>query len=259
MPDDHGHHQAPSEGSDHHHHDTTGIHGMLLFGEDVVYLSHLPMFSTPHNFQVILEVELDERARRVYLSDRAADSETIHTFQPEKFPIAELSPAEGGPARTEIRGNVFHGHFERGGKEIVADAVATVRSVVEFEELDVEAKHDNDRALAYLCFGRPGDLYLAHDVQARPDFDQILIARLVSGTATDMAGRPHPDADVDELSFENPQRAEVAGRQDTETDRLTPGKTVGADFRAGSVEGLDGFGVKIAVERELYLEVAELA
>jgi hypothetical protein len=33
---------------------TFGTHGMLLFGEETLYLSHLPMFMSPHNFQVIL-------------------------------------------------------------------------------------------------------------------------------------------------------------------------------------------------------------
>jgi hypothetical protein len=32
-----------------------GVHGML-FGEEALYLSHLPMFEGPHNFQLILEV-----------------------------------------------------------------------------------------------------------------------------------------------------------------------------------------------------------
>jgi hypothetical protein len=45
-----GHGDHPGPGGD----DTTGVHGMLLFGEDVVYLSHLPMFMSPHNFQVLL-------------------------------------------------------------------------------------------------------------------------------------------------------------------------------------------------------------
>ena len=58
MSHDHAHH---GEGD---HGDTTGIHGMLLFGEDILYLSHLPMFASPHNFQVLLEVRFDEVCER---------------------------------------------------------------------------------------------------------------------------------------------------------------------------------------------------
>ena len=33
-----------------------GHHGMLIVGEETIYVSHLPMWMAPHNFQVILEV-----------------------------------------------------------------------------------------------------------------------------------------------------------------------------------------------------------
>ena len=33
-----------------------GLHGMLIVGEETIYVSHLPMWMRPHNFQVILEV-----------------------------------------------------------------------------------------------------------------------------------------------------------------------------------------------------------
>jgi hypothetical protein len=33
-----------------------GLHGMLIIGEETLYVSHLPMWMRPHNFQVILEV-----------------------------------------------------------------------------------------------------------------------------------------------------------------------------------------------------------
>ncbi len=35
-------------------------HGMLLFGEQAAYLSHLPMFGSPHNYQAIFEVTLSK-------------------------------------------------------------------------------------------------------------------------------------------------------------------------------------------------------
>jgi hypothetical protein len=39
-----GHHTHGGHGDD----DTMGVHGMLLFGDQELYLSHLPMFSSPH-------------------------------------------------------------------------------------------------------------------------------------------------------------------------------------------------------------------
>jgi hypothetical protein len=45
---------------EHEHHDgggdAKGFHGMVLWGLDSIYLSHLPMFKAPpHAYQVIIE------------------------------------------------------------------------------------------------------------------------------------------------------------------------------------------------------------
>jgi len=130
--------------------------------------------------------------------------------------------------------------------------------VVEFSELDVTAEHDGGRSLTYFCFG-PGDLYLAHAIQARPHFDQIFTARLVPGTVEDMAGRPHPEADVDQLDIGHAQRAEIDDRRDAQDRRLGPGDRVGATLPAAGVLGFHGFRVEIEVARELYFEADELA
>ena len=76
-----------------------------------------------------------------------------------------------------LKGVIFQGHFERGGRAI-ARAVAEVRSVVHFEELDLTVNHAENQELTYLCFGRTGQLHLAHRITASPDFDQVLTARL---------------------------------------------------------------------------------
>ncbi len=165
---------------------------MLLFGDQAVYLSHLPMFAPPHNFQVILEVTLDEAGREAIASARDQEREDYHTFVPEPFPITELDPGQGSP-RASIEGAIHRGHFERGGPLLAEDVVATVREVVHFRELAPEAERDTERDLTYLCFGRPGSLYLAHEVSAQPDFDQVLRAHLIPGTGSDQAGRPLPD------------------------------------------------------------------
>src|SRR5687768_12765652 len=95
---------------------TMGLHGMLLFGAGPIYLSHLPMFGLPHNFQVILEVTFDEATTELV----SADADDIFTFAPVEFPIAELDPDGEPPVRTTIEGTVFLGHFERGGEPVAS-------------------------------------------------------------------------------------------------------------------------------------------
>lgn len=237
---------------------TTGLHGMLLFGGDPFYLSHLPMFMRPHNYQVILQVGFDDKVLETLRADRDAGGDGMHTFRPDDFPMSELDPNVEGPRKTSIPGAVYRGHFERGGTPIAEGVAAEVRELVYFAELDMEAEHSADMELGYLCFGRAGgQLHLAHQVTANPDFDQVLTARLVSGTVTDPAGRPVPD-DVTQ-DFVHAQPVEFRGRRDTPEDLLTEGETASGFFRATfGPGGSHGFGVDVQVERELYLELGEL-
>ncbi len=252
MSHEHGHTGGHGEGS------TTGVHGMLLFGEEVLYLSHLPMFASPHNFQVLLEVGLDDVAREAFLADRRVAGDGIHTFVPEPFPIDELVPRAGGQARTSIEGTIFRGHFERGGEPIAESVIAEVRQLVHFSELEVGAKRTEDRQLTYLCFGRPGQLHLAHEVTARPDFDHVLTARLVPDTVTNQAGQSLPD-DVATIGFDLAQRVLFGERSDTSEKRLAPDEIAhGLFFQTSSLTGAHGFAVQMKTERDLYLEVDEL-
>jgi hypothetical protein len=230
---------------------------MLLFGEQTIYLSHLPMFMHPHNFQVILEAGFDEAVLEVLRTDREASGNGLQTFNPEEFPIVELDPSGNGPVRTSIEGTVFHGHFERGGTPLAEGVTVEVRNVVYFAELDMQARHSADRELTYLCFGRAGQLYLAHDITASPDFDQVLSARFVPGTVTDPSGRP-VDSDVTR-DFDHAQPVEFRGRADSPEDGLTPGETVdGFFFATVGPGGSHGFGVQVEIGKELYRELREL-
>ncbi len=250
MPEQHAH------GNGHDEHGTMGVHGMLLFGEDALYLSHLPMFAHAHNFQVILNVGFDEAADHVLRADRETHGDGLYTFKPEEFHITELDPSDNGPRRSSYEGDIYRGHFERRGQAI-AHAVATIRNVVYFEELSRTASHAADQELTYLCFGRAGHLHLAHRITASPDFDQVLTARLVPGTVTDQAGRPVGE-DVTR-DFDRAEPVAFRDRRDTAQARLAPQETIeGTFFQTIAPKGFHGFRVQLEIDRELYLELGEL-
>ena len=71
----------------HHSHgkDRPAVHGMLVIGEQTVYVSHLPMFMSPHDYQVILEVNLSNGGSAVhaaYVKDRKTNAASLCTLEP---------------------------------------------------------------------------------------------------------------------------------------------------------------------------------
>ncbi|WP_433207983.1 hypothetical protein ACQP1G_23005 [Nocardia sp. CA-107356] len=235
---------------------TVGTHGMVVFGTGTdCYLSHRPMFFAPYDFQVLLDVELDERGRRALGADRRAGFGGCHAFDPADLSLAELDPGAQCP-RTTFRGNLIRGYLDRRGTVIARDVGVTVRHVVSFAELDPHPLHTGE-LLTHLCFGRAGKMYLAHRIARRPSFDQIVAARLIPDSVTDLLGFPLPD-DVTEFEFERAQPI-ILGQREFTGQRLRIGEVAVAAFHAtASASGERGFLVEIAVERQIYLEVADL-
>src|SRR5438067_1861348 len=98
--------------------DQADFHGMLLFGDGTAYLSHLPMFMSPHNYQAIFEVKLTKPGSdpfAEYAKDRAKTHTRMYSFTPSEpnFVLTELiSTTAAQPSRNTILGTIVRGHFE---------------------------------------------------------------------------------------------------------------------------------------------------
>lgn len=196
--------------------DTRGRHGMLLFGTDPLYLSHLPMHACAHDVQVLLEVKLGEAVNRALRADRMLTTGAL------------CAPVVGG-----VR--------------------IDVRRVMRFRELRAGAKAQPGQELRYLCFGQAEQLYFVHEPRARPRFDQVLAVRLVPGTVRTATGAAL-DEDVRAFRFPEVQQVGV-GRDDLPQHRLVAGEIVTAWFDlTPSLTGVRGFTVRVEIQRELYLE-----
>ena len=213
-----------------------GVHGMLFFGEGTLYLSHLPMFMSMHDRQVLREVTLTapgQDAQAVYLADRRATGERVYTLVPERFSLQRLD-AEGDDALRTFQGTLHRGHFEKPGNEaILEDLRVDVTNVIHFRRFDPQATVLSE--LQYLLFGHPGELYLAHWITRPPDFDQVLPAKSI-----------RPDFSEEELR--HGVVLTCPGRKNRITDRLRDGEKASANGN-----------VTLEPGRELYLEEGELA
>jgi hypothetical protein len=149
--------------------DRPAIHGMLMVGSNKIYLCHLPMFHSPHDYQLIMEADLGQEGNRIYLEDRKSHPlEKIYTLQPqERFVL----PAMIQNPRT-FSGKIYRGHFERGGTPIAESVGVKIMQVIYFKNFDKDPH--KAEALDYILFGSSREQFIAHLITAKPDFDQVL-------------------------------------------------------------------------------------
>lgn len=155
-----------AEANSTHHSDRPSVHGMLMVGTERIYLSHLPMFHSPHDYQAIFEVQIDNRAHAEYLESLSHSTEKVYTLVPEVFVLPEMvrNPRS-------FSADIFKGHFERGGSIVVENVRFEITKVLYFRKFkpgDVHPPH-----AIYLLFGNQEEQFLAHLITAAPDFDQI--------------------------------------------------------------------------------------
>ncbi|MGV9868774.1 hypothetical protein [Rhodococcus koreensis] len=161
--------------------DPPAFHGMILWGANSVYLSHLAMIRHPiHAYQIIVEAGLtrDGLVSDVYLDDRKKNPEQeLYSFVPEDFVLPDILPdGAAPPQRTSFTGALFRGHFEKGGEQIAPDLVADIKRVVHGRKLEVDPP--TPKTLEYIVFGTSDEVYLAHLITRPPDFDQVIQVKL---------------------------------------------------------------------------------
>ncbi|MBK22755.1 MAG: hypothetical protein CME70_02015 [Halobacteriovorax sp.] len=151
-----------------HHQDPPSVHGMVLFGEEETYLSHLPMFHNPHNYQSILKVELNQKLKKAYLESKKG--EELFTIVPESFVLPEMISNPKPFMATLVKG-----HFERGGTPI-GKGVIKIKQVLFHKKL----KKEGQKPFNYqgILIGTKAEAYYLHSIVSVPDFDQISKVKL---------------------------------------------------------------------------------
>jgi hypothetical protein len=161
------------------HDSTFGSHGMVLFGERGQFLSHLPLYRAPHDWQMLLRVYLEADSATsvadpvaVLQADRSATGEVLYTIEPEEFAHSRLATDNA----FTFRATVFRGHFERGGAPIMRGVIVLVERVLHRRRLHRAAP--DSKPGRFLLLRDEGEAYLVHHIGGAPDFDQILSVRL---------------------------------------------------------------------------------
>jgi hypothetical protein len=210
------------------------VHGMLIVGEESVFLSHLPLFSAPHDFQLLLSLEFDNAAdKATYVADRQANpDEDIYTIEPSAFRLNNLADALRNEEPFPITVDVIRGHFERPPfTRILSNVPASITKTYHFRQLDADEAHPAESH--YFIFGEAGENFLAHVIRGRPDFDHVLSVTAPDGLVNDDVAR--------ELS--------IPALDDAFS--LSEGQTIDAVF--------NGQTFSLTVGREFYFEENELS
>lgn len=156
--------------------DKPSVHGMLFFGgvkSPGIYISHLPIFHTPHDYQVLAEIEIPDDVRSVYRKSlKANPRQTVYTLVPEVFVLPEML-ASPRPFKAEL----YAGHFERGGKTISEKFTVNFKRIIYQKKFEPQKKRSE--SASYLVFGDAAAQYAAHCITAKPDFDHILTLKNV--------------------------------------------------------------------------------
>jgi hypothetical protein len=154
--------------------DKPSTHGMLLFGKEKIYASHLPMFHTPHDYQIILELEFDKNAKKLFVADQEKNPEyATYTIEPEKFVLPNMvhNPKP-------FKANIYRGHFERGGKKIASDINVIIKQVIFYKKFTPNEARSS--TTDFILFGNEKELFMVHHITNKPDFEQILQVQTVS-------------------------------------------------------------------------------
>ena len=150
--------------------DVPAVHGMLLFGGKTLYASHLPMFHSPHDYQVIVEVSLNDlpNSKALLLYKHSIKGGNIlFTLVPDPMDLTKIIDG----SMTSFHASLFQGHFEKGGKNL-GQIQVFISKVIYSKKLNApEAPPANDE---YLVFGNLNGHFAAHLIYEKPSFDSIL-------------------------------------------------------------------------------------
>jgi len=217
------------------------VHGMVIFGDTVMYASHIPMFMVPHDWQAVLEVDVKLDQNKVF-GPKSGNKQSqgiktiqdlmpidpeqkLYTLKPKPFVLPDL--LDGTISR--FKADLFEGNFEDGGTLIAGEIIVTVKAIVQKEHLD--PKSSSSDTLSYYTLQKGNTKFLAHIIGAPDSFDQLVAYRVLNS------------------AVELPAKV-LIGTAATASDKLVPGQMfrLTADGRLLATEHVEQASIEIINE-----------
>lgn len=154
-------------------HTAYGTHGMALFSiQGKWYASHMPLANSMHAHQIIIQVAIDG------IDPTTLESHTLISFAPNKFDLHALQRGEV----TVVKGRLYVGHFERGGKALPNDITLTFVNIL--LNKPIAAKNNGNYWRVRIT---PTYELLVHQISSARSYDQLLLVEVPIGEQGDVA------------------------------------------------------------------------
>lgn len=167
--------------------DTPDQHGFVILGRDTLFLSHFMMFAMPnHQYQLLLEIEMPENDRQLYMDDSKEYPNKTHTLAniKEVFPMILPDIGKGGNPAFDNYSNVIRSFpFEmyRGIPIVPSDNAVlltkgelNIKKVIAFRHFDMSDTGTYTPTYTYYLYGKGKEAFLSHFVTISPDFQHEL-------------------------------------------------------------------------------------
>lgn len=163
----------------HKKHTRVGFHGMVLVTDGQhLFASHLPLYQTPHDYQLVYEVksthqkQLVEHLTQINNSISTHGAKNMITLLPARFDLNTLIEGQTFEIETEF----YLGHFERGGKKWLKDKdFKFVRQIYKRPLANLPKTIGSNVRKWHVLHTCPNNQQLLiHLIQAAPSFDAIV-------------------------------------------------------------------------------------
>ncbi|MFD2166244.1 hypothetical protein ACFSJY_08170 [Thalassotalea euphylliae] len=156
-----------------------GIHGMALMQKgSTVFASHMPMYTKPHNVQLLYKLAVKD----VNLLQVVRDNPLV-TFKPETFNLQRLMRGE----ELAVVGDVYIGHFERQGMAVYQGVTLTFDKQLFLREINEPEASSRIQEYSSVSYNSKNDRLYIHHIQQKPSYDHILHIDLDASCPTKIA------------------------------------------------------------------------
>ena len=158
------------------------VHGFILMPLDklgYVWISHKPMFRSPHDFQLVFSAIItDSTVDPLPLPTNITRLNSQWTLEPDEWSLNNFINGN----LTSFRTKLYSGDFEQGGTYLCNITVNAIQPFLTVNQLNISEvePYQPIRYISYLLSNASVTtdnhlhLYLLHQIRVQPDFDSIV-------------------------------------------------------------------------------------